>query len=104
MDSAWTDREVHCLIDIWADEEIQTLLESAKRNKPIFERIAKEMSKAGYNKTAEQCREKIKKLKLKYKKIKDAQQTSGAGRQDWPYLMTWTQSSALGMQQSHQLQ
>ena len=25
-----------------------------------------------------------KKLKLKYKKIKDAQQTSGAGRQDWP--------------------
>jgi len=34
-------------------EEIQTLLESAKRNKPIFERIAKEMNKAGYNKTAE---------------------------------------------------
>ena len=32
------------------------------------------MSKAGYNKTAEQCREKIKKLKLKHKKIKDAQQ------------------------------
>ena len=27
-----------------------------------------------------------KKLKLKYKKIKDAQQTSGAGRQDWPYF------------------
>ena len=32
IDSAWTDGEVHCLIDIWADEEIQTLLESAKRN------------------------------------------------------------------------
>ena len=32
------------------------------------------MSKAGYNKTAEQSREKGKKLKLKYKKIKDAQQ------------------------------
>ena len=30
MDSVWTDRDVHCLIDIWADEEIQTLLESAK--------------------------------------------------------------------------
>ena len=44
------------------------------------------MSQAGYNKTGEQCREKIKKLKLKYKKIKDAQQTSGAGRQDWPYF------------------
>ena len=32
IDSAWTDREVHCLIDFWADKEIQTLLESAKRN------------------------------------------------------------------------
>ena len=30
MDNAWTDRDVHYLIDIWADEEIQTLLESAK--------------------------------------------------------------------------
>ena len=32
IDSVWTDREVYCLIDFWADEEIQTLLESAKRN------------------------------------------------------------------------
>ena len=53
MDSTWTDREVHCLVDIWTNKEIQTLLESAKRSKPIFERIAKEMSKAGYNNTAE---------------------------------------------------
>lgn len=60
MDSAWTDRKVHCCIDIWADEEIQALLESSKQNKPVFERIAKEMSNAGYNETAEQCREKIK--------------------------------------------
>ena len=32
IDSAWKDREVDCLIDIWADKEIHTLLESAKRN------------------------------------------------------------------------
>ena len=31
MDSALTDREVHCLIDIWTDEEIQSLLESANK-------------------------------------------------------------------------
>ena len=47
MDSGWTDREVHHLISIWADEEIQALLESAKRNKAIHERIAKEIGKAG---------------------------------------------------------
>ena len=43
------------------------------------------MSKAGYNKTGEQCKKKIKTLRLIYK-IKDAQQTSGPGRQDWPYF------------------
>lgn len=86
MESGWTDAEVHYLISIWADEEIQALLESAKRNKVIFERIAKDMAKAGYNKTAEQCRDKIKKLKTKYKKVRDVQQTSGAGRQDWPFF------------------
>ena len=32
IDSTWANREVHCLIDIWADEEIQTFLESAKQN------------------------------------------------------------------------
>ena len=54
MDSRWTDCEVRYLISIWADEEIQVLLESAKRNKSIYERIAKEMGKAGFKKTAEQ--------------------------------------------------
>ena len=24
MDNAWTDREVHCLIDIWTDEEMHS--------------------------------------------------------------------------------
>ena len=52
MDSGWTDREVHHLIIIWADEEIQALLESAKRNKAIHERIAKEMGKAGLQSSA----------------------------------------------------
>ena len=72
MDSGWTDREVHHLISIWADEEIQALLESAKRNKAVHERIAKEMGKAWFKKTAEQCREKIKKLKNNYTKKRDA--------------------------------
>ena len=62
MDSGWTDSEVRNLISIWADEEIQALLESAKRNKSIYEKNAKEMGKAGFQKTAEQCRDKTKKL------------------------------------------
>ena len=72
MDSGWTDSEVRYLISIWADEEIQALLESAKRNKSIYERIAKGMGKAGFQKTAEQHRDKIKKLKSKCKKIRNA--------------------------------
>ena len=57
MDSGWTDREVHHLISIWADEEIQALLELAKRNKAIHE--SQRNGEGWVKKTAEQCREKI---------------------------------------------
>ena len=50
--------------------------------------LPKKWGKAGFKKTAEQCRDRIKKLKNNYKKKRDAQQTSGAGRHDWPFFGT----------------
>ena len=37
-------------------------------------------------KTAEQCRKKAKKQKAEYRKVKDSQNKSGAGRKSWKYL------------------
>ena len=81
--SPWSDDEVFCLITIWADEEIQSLLESSRRNASIYERIAREMEDAGYSRNPNQCKEKIRKLKTKYKKLKDGHDVSGNIRDNW---------------------
>jgi hypothetical protein len=73
----WSDDEVFRLISIWSEEEIQALLDNNRRNQSIFERIAREMATAGFSKTAAQCKDKIKKLKNKYKKLKDGHDVSG---------------------------
>ena len=45
------------------------------------------MSQAGYaDKTADQCRDKAKKLKIRYRKIKDKHGKTGEGRSNWVFL------------------
>lgn len=77
MANVWSNEEVFCLIEYWGEEDIQEQLEGAKRNKHIYEKLAKEMKKKGYDKTAEQCRSKMKKLKLEYRKIMDKHKKTG---------------------------
>ena len=43
------------------------------------------MKESGYERTAEQCREKAKKLKMDYRKIKDKHRVS-TGRKKWKFL------------------
>ena len=81
-----TDEETHKLIALWGDDNIQAQLEGCKRNKEVYERIAKGMSESGHTKTAEQCREKAKKLKSTYRKIKDKHNKTGEGRNKWIFL------------------
>ena len=50
----------------------------------VFEKISERMKSAGFERTIEQCRVEIKKLKGEYKKIKDNQST-GQGRKDWKH-------------------
>ena len=45
-------------------------LEDCKRNQVVYEKIAKELHEAGYDRTYQQCRDKIKKLRGEYKKLK----------------------------------
>ena len=44
------------------------------------------MAEAGFEKTAEQCREKAKKLKAEYRKVKDQHKKTGQGREKWKFL------------------
>ena len=83
---SWSDREVFLLINYWGEEGIQEQLEGSKRNKHVYERLATELAKNGSNKTAEQCRAKMKKLKREYRKVRDKHNKTGEGRSAWRYF------------------
>ena len=67
-------------MDFWSDDVIQCQLEGCKRNKDVYKKISKLMQEKGYTKTAVKHREKIKKLKGEYRKIKDQHNKTGTGR------------------------
>lgn len=84
--ATWSDEEVFKLIDLWGEDSIQVQLETCKRNKWVYEKIAAQMKEAGYDRSADQCREKAKKLKGEYRKVKDKQGKTGTGRINWKFF------------------
>lgn len=73
--SNWTDPEIVELLQLWSDDTIQLELESSQRNQRVFDRIARALQERGIYRTGDQCREKIKKMKLEYRRIKDNHKT-----------------------------
>ncbi|XP_055751529.1 uncharacterized protein LOC129831928 [Salvelinus fontinalis] len=69
--ASWSPEEVHALLTLWADGSVQEQLLSTVRNKRVFTKLSSELAALGSTKTSKQCREKIKKLKQEYKKIKN---------------------------------
>ena len=84
--SNWKDCEVLRLINLWGDDVLQSQLEGCKRNKQIYERISKELLVYGVHRSAEQCCEKIKKLKSEYRKVKDGHKVTGNKHNNWKFL------------------
>ncbi len=84
--ATWSDSETFKLIEIWGEDTIQAQLEGCRRNKEIYEKIARDLSDAGYQRTVDQCREKVKKLKSEYRKVKDGHYKTGTGRNNWRFL------------------
>ena len=74
------------MIELWGEDGVQAQLEGAKHNKPVYERIAAELAKADGDKTADQCRAKIKKVKLEYRKECDNHNKAGQGRSVWHFF------------------
>lgn len=63
MATTWSDSEVFKLIDLWGEQGIQEQLEGSKRNKHVCEKLSSDLAKHGIEKTGEQCRSKVKKLR-----------------------------------------
>lgn len=83
--SNWSDPEVVELLQLWADESVQMELESCLRNQHVFNRIAEVLRGKGIHRTGDQCREKIKKMKLEYRRIKDNNKICRGGR-TWKFF------------------
>ena len=98
-----TDDEVFKLIEIWNEDGIQEQLEGSKRNKHVYEKLCTQLRGAGYVRTGEQCRSKVKKLRQQYKKIKDNNGMTGRGRGSGGFLMHWMKCSVIVRQHDHQL-
>ncbi|XP_035645540.1 1-aminocyclopropane-1-carboxylate synthase-like protein 1 [Oncorhynchus keta] len=82
--SNWSDPEVAELLQLWSDESVQLELESCLRNQHVFNRIADVLRENGIYRTGDQCREKIKKMKLEYRRIKDNHRMIRGGR-SWKF-------------------
>ena len=84
--ATWSKTETFKLISIWGQEEVQQKLQECKKNKSIYEEIAKQMKEAGCERTFQQCRDKIKKLNVDYKKVKDKKKKIGEGKTKWEFF------------------
>ena len=84
--TTWSKAETLKLIAIWGEERIQKKLQECKKNQSVYDEIAKEMRDSGYERSYQQCRDKIKKLKGEYKKEKDRHGDTREGRTTWEYF------------------
>ena len=83
MSANWIDREVFCLIDCWSKEGIQEQFEGSRRNKHVYDKLSRRLAEHNTEKTGEQCRTKVKKLR---QKIKDNHNLTDRGRIEWKYF------------------
>ena len=67
--TGWSNEATQALIALWGETKVQEQLDAVARNKSIYEDIAEEMKKAGYDYTWKQCRTKGKNLAQKYRKV-----------------------------------
>ncbi|XP_073710095.1 uncharacterized protein [Misgurnus anguillicaudatus] len=80
--SLWSAAEVQCLLEIWADESIQEQLDKTHKNSDIFRKIRDYLLRHGYQRTTEQCRDKVKKLRGQYLRVRDALRKSGSSAEE----------------------
>ncbi|XP_021165187.2 zinc finger and SCAN domain-containing protein 20 isoform X2 [Fundulus heteroclitus] len=67
----WSYEEIKALIDEWSDDNIAELLVTTHKNTEVFKLISGKMGALGFTRNFAQCRNKLKKLRYQYIKIRD---------------------------------
>ncbi|KAK7143942.1 hypothetical protein R3I93_014949 [Phoxinus phoxinus] len=81
----WSNEEVQTFLCLVAEDRIQRELDGAKRNEKVYQEVSELLSTHGYNRTFQQCREKLKKQKSDYRAVKDHNGLSGSNRKSWKW-------------------
>lgn len=68
----WSTEEVQTLVSIWSDATMAQLLASTHKNREVFKLFSEKMAALGFHRSVEQCRIKVKKLRLQYFRVRDA--------------------------------
>ena len=69
MAAGWKPEETKALVAVWRAEDVQSQLDGVSHNRCIFEKIAAAMEGAGFHRTWQQCKTKIKNLTQRYRKV-----------------------------------
>ncbi|XP_068163009.1 uncharacterized protein zgc:113263 isoform X2 [Antennarius striatus] len=77
VNTAWTEQETVALVEVWAADDVQHSLKTCVRNSHIFAEIAEKMSAMGFPRTAEQCHNRIKRLKKTYRRYCNTRRSGG---------------------------
>lgn len=77
----WMDKEIALLLAKWSTDTIQKQLQGKKRNAVAYKALSDALQAANFERTPQQCRDKIKSLKKRYKDIVDKQRRSGGGQE-----------------------
>ncbi|XP_062977813.1 uncharacterized protein LOC134395582 [Elgaria multicarinata webbii] len=83
---SWRYQETLDLLEIWGESKIQEQLRSSHRNIYFFQYIAGEMAARGHERTALECRNKTKVMRLEYKRVVDHNSRSGNTRATCPFF------------------
>ncbi|MEQ2224771.1 hypothetical protein ILYODFUR_010963 [Ilyodon furcidens] len=79
---SWSKKEVLTLLTHWANPAVQQELSRNVRNNAVYSSLSAKLASLGYNKTAQKCKEKLKKLKQDYRRIKNSNHLDG-GKNIW---------------------
>lgn len=66
----------------WANPAVQEELRRNVRNNAVYNSLSSKLASLGFNKSAQKCKEKIKKLKQDYRRVKNSQHV-GWARTAW---------------------
>ena len=81
----WTEVETKALLRVWGSKQIQSQLDGVVRNKNIYERISNQLKKNDVSRNWKQCRDCMKNLLAKYRKVKDNNRQTGNNRWNCPF-------------------